>query len=50
MDEYVAQYILAQLAANASANLFTGGVGNVVGTTTYIAPQYWDANIYGYWD
>lgn len=50
MDEYVTQFILAQLAANASANLFAGGVGNVVGTTTYIAPQYWDANIYGYWD
>jgi len=50
MDEYVTQYILAQLVANAGTNAFAGGVGNVVGTTTYIASQYWDASVYGYFD
>jgi hypothetical protein len=50
MDEYIAQYILAQLVANAGTNAFTGGVGNVVGTTTYIAPQYWDDSIWGYFN
>ncbi|HRT83972.1 MAG TPA: hypothetical protein P5523_04975 [Bacteroidales bacterium] len=50
MDEYVAQYILAQLVANAGTNLFTGGVGDVNGTTTYIAPQYWDDAIWGYFN
>lgn len=50
LDEYIATYILAQLVANAGTNAFTGGVGNVVGTTTFIAPQYWDANVYGYFD
>jgi hypothetical protein len=34
MDEYIAQYIIAQIAANAGTNLFTGGVGTVSGTTT----------------
>jgi hypothetical protein len=50
MDEYVAQYVLTGLAAAAGTNLFTGGVGNVSGTTTYIAPQYWDDAIWGYFD
>lgn len=50
MDEYIAQYIIAQIAANAGTNLFTGGVGTVSGTTTYIPPQYWDANVFGYFD
>lgn len=50
MDEYLTQYIISQLAANAGANAFTGGVGNVVANTTFIAPQYWDANVYGYFD
>ncbi len=48
MDEYVTQYILAQLVAAAGTNAFTGGVGDVAGTTTYIAPQYWDDGIWGY--
>jgi hypothetical protein len=50
MDEWVAQYVITGILANAGTNLFTGGVGNVSGTTTFIAPQYWDANVYGYFD
>ena len=50
MDEYLTQYIISQLAASVSANAFTGGVGTVVGTTTYIPPAYWDANVFGYFD
>lgn len=50
MDEWIAQYVLTGLVAMAGTNLFTGGVGNVVGTTTYIAPQYWDDAIWGYFD
>ena len=48
MDTYVTQYILAQLVANAGTNQFTGGIGNVVGTTTFIAPAYWDDGFWGY--
>jgi hypothetical protein len=50
LDEWVAQYILTGLVAAAGTNLFTGGVGTVTGTTTYIAPQYWDDAIWGYFD
>jgi len=50
MDTYVTQYILAQIAANAGVNAFTGGGMTVVGTTTFIPAQYWDASVYGYFD
>lgn len=50
MDEYIANYVITGLLACAGTNLFTGGVGDVSGTTTYIAPQYWDQNVFGYFD
>jgi hypothetical protein len=50
LDERLAQYIIAGFVAGAGTNLFTGGVGDVQGTTTYIAPQYWDNAIWGYFD
>lgn len=50
LDERVAQYVIAGIVAAAGTNLFTGGIGNVVGTTTFIAPQYWDDAIWGYFD
>jgi hypothetical protein len=50
LDERLAQYIIAGIVNGAGTNLFTGGVGDVNGTTTYIAPQYWDAAIFGYFD
>jgi len=50
LDERLAQYIIAGIVTGAGTNLFTGGVGAVSGTTTYIAPQYWDDAIWGYFD
>jgi len=50
LDEWLAQYILTGIAANAQVNAFTGGIGNVVGNTTFIAPQYWDDHIWGYFN
>lgn len=48
MDTYVTQYLIAQIVASAGTNLFTGGVGTVIGTTTFIPPQSWDDGIWGY--
>jgi hypothetical protein len=48
LDQWVSQYIITGLAAAAGLNLFTGGIGQVSGTTTFIAPQYWDDAIWGY--
>jgi hypothetical protein len=50
MDERIAQYVIAGLGIAAGTNLFTGGVGTVTGTTTYIPPQYWDLAVFGYFD
>ena len=50
LEERLAQYIIAGMVTGAGTNLFTGGVGNVSGTTTYIAAQYWDDAIWGYFD
>jgi hypothetical protein len=50
LDERLTQYIIAGIVAAAGTNLFTGGVGDVNGTTTYIAPQYWDDAVWGYFN
>jgi hypothetical protein len=50
LDERLTQYIIAGIVAGAGTNLFTGGVGDVNGTTTYIAPQYWDLALFGYFN
>jgi hypothetical protein len=50
MDERLTQYIIDGIVTGAGTNLFTGGVGDVVGTTTYIAPQYWDLGVFGYFN
>lgn len=50
MDEYVSQYIITGLLAHLGTNAFTGGVGSPSGTTTFIAPQYWDNQVWGYFD
>ena len=51
MDEYVSSYVVTGLLANLGVNaLGTFGPGTVAGTTTLIAPQYWDPNLFGYWD
>lgn len=48
LDEYWAAQVVAVLNANVGANEVTTGKGNVSGTTTYIQPAYWDANLFGY--
>jgi hypothetical protein len=50
LDERLVIYAGAGVLANLGVNNFTGGVGNVAGTTTFIAPQYWDDAIWGYFD
>lgn len=50
MDEWISQFIITGLLTNAGVNVFTGGIGNVVGTATFIAPQYWDDAFWGYLD
>jgi hypothetical protein len=48
LADWLDQYTLAGLLANAGVNQFTGGVGTVVAGTTYIPASYWDDNIWGY--
>lgn len=50
LDNYVAQYILTCMLANAGINQFEDGVGDVSGDITYIAPAYWDDSIWGYFN
>jgi len=50
MDVYLAQLILTNLVAMAGTNQFTVGQGTVIGTTTFIPPQYWDDAIWGYFN
>jgi hypothetical protein len=50
IDERLTQYIIAGLTAGAGTNLFTGGIGDADPGITYIAPQYWDDKIFGYFD
>jgi len=50
LDERVVEYVIAGLTAAAGTNLFTGGVGAPGGNPTTIAAQYWDDNIWGYFD
>ncbi|HUU99326.1 MAG TPA: hypothetical protein VMW32_00045 [Bacteroidales bacterium] len=50
LDERLVIYAGAGVLANLGTNLYTSGVGNVSGTTTYIAAQYWDDSIWGYFD
>jgi hypothetical protein len=50
LDERIAQGVITGIHLSSGVNAFTGGVGNVVGNTTFIAPQYWDDAIWGYFD
>jgi hypothetical protein len=50
LDERLVIYAGAGVLANLGVNSFTLGVGKVSGTTTFIAPQYWDDAIWGYFD
>jgi hypothetical protein len=48
LDEWWAAQVVAVLNANVGANEVATGKGVVSGTTTYILPAYWDANLFGY--
>ena len=48
LDEWWATQAVAVLNANVGVNAVTTGKGSVSGTTTYILPAYWDANLFGY--
>jgi hypothetical protein len=50
LDEWIAQYIITGILSCAGVNQFEGGVGTVADTITYIPPQYWDDNIWGYFN
>jgi hypothetical protein len=50
LDEWLAQYIVTGIHANAGTNLYTGGVGTVAGVTTTIPAQYWDDSVFGYFN
>ena len=48
LDEWWAGQTVAVLNANLGVNESDGGKGNVAGTTTYVLPAYWNADIMGY--
>jgi hypothetical protein len=48
LDQWWAAQAVAVLNANVGTNEMTLGKGTVSGTTTYIIPAYWDANLMGY--
>ena len=48
LDEWWAGRAVASLNANVGVNEVTTGKGTVAGTTTYVIPAYWDANLFGY--
>jgi hypothetical protein len=49
LDEFLAQTLVAKLNAFAGDNQFLGGIGDPdSGGVTYIAPSYWNADMYGY--
>ena len=48
LDEWWATQAVAVLNANVGVNEVTGGKGDVAGTTTYVLPAYWDANLLAY--
>jgi len=50
LDERLTQAVIAGLVATGGTNLFTGGIGHVHPAITYIASQYWDDAIWGYFD
>jgi hypothetical protein len=49
LDEWLAQYILTGLVANAGVNAYAG-IGTVAGTITTIPPNFWDDSIWGYFN
>ena len=50
LDEWLAQYIVTGLVANAGTNAYTGGVGTVAAAVTTIPANFWDDTIWGYFN
>ena len=48
LDEWIAQYIITGLVANAGTNVFTGSPGTVFNAFTSIPAANWNDNIWGY--
>jgi hypothetical protein len=48
LDEYIAQFVLTGIEANAGTNLYTGAPGTVVGPLTTISALDWNDNIWWY--
>jgi hypothetical protein len=48
LDEWWAGQAVAVLNANLGVNESDGGKGDVVGTTTFVLPAYWNADLMGY--
>ena len=48
LDNWVAQYILAQILANAGTNAYTGAPGTVAAAVTTIPAASWNDQIWGY--
>lgn len=48
LDEWIAQYIVTALVANAGTNAFTGAPGTVGAAVTTIPAANWNDNIWGY--
>lgn len=50
LDEWLAQYIVTGLVANAGTNAYTGGVGTVAAAVTTIPANQWTDAIWGYFN
>jgi len=50
LDEWLAQYILTGILANAGVNAYTAGIGTVAAALTTIPANFWDDNIWGYFN
>jgi hypothetical protein len=50
LDEWLAQYIVTGLVAAGGTNAYTGGIGHVDVAETHIAANFWDDNIWSYFN
>lgn len=50
LDEWIAQYIVTGLLANAGTNAYTGGIGTVGAAVTTISAVNWNDMIWGYFN
>jgi len=48
LDEEIAKTVVAKIDSFAGVNPYVGGIGNVVGTDTFVSGAYWTAEIMSY--